>query len=154
MSTSFRGAHPIIGESPYVAVIVPVLADGRVVLVGRYRNVIERWFIEFPRFEWPPEDEGWKLTAERELFQMSGLEADRMRPLGVTHIDPALVATGLVVILAEGCSQRAASVSSVAHLVTGSIALSPEEMDYMIREGGITCGINVSALCLYRASQR
>ena len=144
----------MIGKQPYFAVIVPVLADGRLVLLGRYRYAIDRWSIEFPRFEWPPEDDGWKLTAERDLSQMSGLEANRMRPLGMNHVDPALFATGVVVILAEGCTQCAASGSTAAHLATDSIALSLEKLDYMIHEGEITCAITLSALCLYRASRR
>ena len=144
----------MIGDSRYFAVIVPVLADGRVVLIGRYRYAIDRWSIEFPRFELPPEDEGWKVAAEHDLFQTSGLEPGQMRPLGVIQIDPAWIATVVVVILAEGCTPRVASATSAAHLVVGSIALSPEELDYMIREGEITCGVTLSALCLYRASRQ
>jgi len=153
-----------IAERPYTAVVVPLAADGRLYLVGRYRYPIGRWSIEFPRFEFESGDAGWLDAAETDLLRIAGLKAARMSLLGAVEVDPALLATSAVTILAEGCSHRttrgktpvpSGNIREEADtLVAGCIAVQLTEMAELIQQGEITCGVTLAALSLYRARVR
>ncbi|REK15818.1 MAG: NUDIX hydrolase [Planctomycetota bacterium] len=152
----------------YGAVVVPLAPDGRVYLIGHYRYAIGRWSIELPRFDFDSSEAGWKEAAEVDLRRMTGLATARMRLLGAIQIDPALMATSTVVILAEGCvvaqppKQRKTSRKSPGEeapqqpneLIAGSVLVPLAELSELIERGDIVCGVSLSALSLYRASLR
>jgi hypothetical protein len=149
----------------YAAVVVPLGSDGRLYLVGRYRYAIARWSIEFPRFDLDSSDAGWKEAAEADLRRTTGLAAASMNLLGAIQIDPALISTNTVVILAQGCARRRSRPKSSAavdagtpdtlggpdELIAGSLALSLVELSELVERGEIVCGVTLAALSLYRA---
>jgi len=150
----------------YASVVIPLAPDGRLHLVGRYRYPIARWSIEFPRFDLDSSDAGWKDAAQADLRRATGLSAKRMNLLGAIQIDPALISTTTVVILAQGCTHTPAkSKSSTAggagggpeipsgldELIAGSVALPLVELSELVERGEITCGVTLAALSLYRA---
>ncbi len=159
-------------EAYYSAVVVPLESHGRLHLIGRYRYPISRWSLEFPRFDLESGDGGWKVRAEADLFRITGLHAERMSLLGAVEIDPALLSTSAVVILAEGCQpavsqkktktaggRRPAKESPPAadeldDLVAGTVALSLLELAEWVRHGQVTCGVTLAAFSLYRATVR
>ena len=67
--------------------IVPVLPDGRVVLVRQWRHAVERALWEIPA---GTRDEGEEpfVTARRELEEETGYTAAAWRPLGETWVSP------------------------------------------------------------------
>jgi len=150
----------------YASVVIPLAPDGRLRLVGRYRYPIARWSIEFPRFDLDSSDAGWKDAAQADLRRATGLSAKRMNLLGAIQVDPALISTTTVVILAQGCTHvRVKSKSSTAggagggpeipsgldELIAGSVALPLVELSELVERGEITCGVTLAALSLYRA---
>ncbi len=157
-------------EAYYSAIVVPLASDGRLHLIGRYRYPISRWSLEFPRFDLENGDGGWKDTAETDLFRITGLQAERMSLLGAVEIDPALLSTSAVVILAEGCHPAASQKKPKAmpsrrteieslppgdepdDLVAGTLALSLVDLAEWVRHGQVTCGVTLAALSLYRAT--
>jgi hypothetical protein len=141
-------------DSRYAAVVVPVLLDGRLLLVGRYRYAANRWSIEFPRFASQTSDSGWKHSATSNLLKDAGLKATKMTLLGAVAPDPALLATGTIVILAEGCVQRAARPANPRKLIAGSVAMSPDELSQLIRRGEILCGVTLAAIAFWAAHAR
>ncbi len=96
-------------ESYYAAVVVPVASDDRFHLVGRYRYAVDGWSLEFPRFDLETGDDGWKDAAGVDLLRIAGLKAERLVLLGALQIDPALLSTSAVVVLAEGCRPAAST---------------------------------------------
>jgi|GEM_PF-2396988 len=150
-------------EPLYSAVVVPLSSDGRLHLVSRYRYPIQGWSVEFPRFDFEGGDGGWRDSAEFDLFRMTGLVAERLSLLGAVNLDPALLTTSTIVILAEGCRvsepRRRALASSdpdqdtpPGEIVSGTLAMRLVEVSEILRRGEITCGVTLAALAHYRAS--
>jgi ADP-ribose diphosphatase len=90
-------------QHPGAVVIIPQLADGRLVLIEQYRFAVGATLLEFPAGtlelgEAPLE------CAKRELIEETGYRAEHWRALGVTYPSPGycdeqqhlLMATGLV----------------------------------------------------------
>ena len=94
-------------QPSYTAVVVAMAPEGGLHVIGRYRYPLGRWSIEFPRFEFESGDDGWKESAQADLFRLTGLSAESMTLLGAVEIDPALLASSTIVILAEGCRYAA-----------------------------------------------
>jgi hypothetical protein len=138
-----------LDDSRYVAVVVPVLLDGRLLLVVRYRYAVDRWSLEFPRFDSQTRDTGWKHAAQSSLLKDVGLRATKMTLVGAIQPDAALVATSAVMIVAEGCAQRAARPANPRQLTAGTVAVTADELHRLVRRGEISCGVTLAALALY-----
>jgi hypothetical protein len=153
-------------EPYYSAMVVPLAVDGRLLLVERFRYPIGRWSLEFPRFDLESGDGGWKDAAESDLFRLLGVASSKMSLLGAVQIDPALLATTAVILLAEGCQASAHEPHRTdppesrdfgyrsEELIASTVALRPSEIDEMLRRGEISCGVTLSALAHYRATLR
>ena len=60
------------------AAVLPVLPDGKVILVRQYRNALERETLELPAGCRDSLDEDTKLTAARELEEETGYRSDQI----------------------------------------------------------------------------
>ncbi len=138
-------------EGQCVAVTIPVLGDGRLLLVGRYRYPVGRWSIEFPRAICQMREAGWRQPAEENLLRDTGLKPDKWRLLGAVQIDPALMSIIALVILAEGCAGLQEKAWDTTELIAGSVAVTLDELDDLVRRGEVVCVVTLAALCLYRA---
>lgn len=69
---------------PGAVVIVPLLADGKVVLERQYRHPLQQEFIELPAGKIDPGEDVLK-TGQRELFEETGYTARDWIKLGVQH---------------------------------------------------------------------
>ena len=74
---------------PAVAYIVPLLDDGRVVLIRQYRPIVgaEIWELPAGTIE---AGESPEACARRELVEEAGYDAGRLDPLGEALADPGL----------------------------------------------------------------
>ncbi len=143
-----------LDDTHYEEVVVPKLDDGRLLLVSRYRYATERWSVEFPRFAGQTSEEGWKHTMEDNLQKRIGMTAGKMTLLGGIYPDAASTAITTIVILAEGCAQQGPLATDPRDLIAGSFAETPEEINRLVRQGEITCGVTLAALALYDAQRR
>jgi ADP-ribose pyrophosphatase len=75
-----EGVHYVV-ELPRAATIVPILDDGRVLLIREYRHSIGRVILEFPGGRVDP-SETPETAARRELVEETGFEAETFVPLG------------------------------------------------------------------------
>jgi ADP-ribose pyrophosphatase len=141
-------------HSHYASVIVPVMLDGRFMLLGRYRHALDRWSIELPRFTSVTRDTGWKHTAESQLRKTVGLRSTKMSLLGAVQPEPAVLATSAIVVLAEGCTVHATRGVNPRELIAGAVALAPDELYRLVRRGEIVCGVTLAALAMYSAQAR
>jgi len=99
-------AEPIEREvvrHPGSVVVLPILDDGRLVMIRNYRISVERELLELPAGTRNREEES-VLCAARELEEETGFVAATLTPLCRFHLSPgmtdermhAFVATGLV----------------------------------------------------------
>src|SRR3954464_3694146 len=72
---------------PGSVVIVPVAADGRIILVRQYRAPLGRWAWELPAGSLKPGEDVEK-AASRECHEEIGLVAAHMEPLGAFYPTP------------------------------------------------------------------
>ena len=74
---------------PSVAYIVPLLDDGRVVLIRQYRPIVGGQIWELPAGTIEPGERA-EVCARRELVEESGYEAGQLDPLGEALADAGL----------------------------------------------------------------
>jgi ADP-ribose pyrophosphatase len=74
-----------IVHHPGAVAVVPLLADGQVVLVRQYRAACDRELLEVPAGKRDVRDEAPEATARRELVEEVGYEAGTVRPLARFH---------------------------------------------------------------------
>ena len=139
-------------DALHMVAIVPVLDDGRFLLVGRYRYALARWSLEFPRFWAQSSDAGWEHAAAEILLKSTGLAADQMRLLGAIEVEPSLTSISMIVIHAADCGAcRSSRPATDESLIAGCVALAADELDALMLRGEVSCGATLSALSLYRA---
>ncbi len=72
---------------PGAAMVVPMLENGRLIMVRQYRYALGRVMVEFPAGKHDPGEDSI-TTANRELLEETGYTAHEMTYLG--HIHPAI----------------------------------------------------------------
>jgi len=85
---------------PGAAMVVPLLADGQVLLVRQYRYPLHRAFIEFPAGKIDA-GESPRQTAERELIEETGYRAGNFTELTTIHNAIGYSDERIVLYLAE-----------------------------------------------------
>ena len=63
------------------AAVVPVLPDGRILMVSQYRNALERMTLEIPAGKLDDPDEPGISCASRELEEETGYRCEHLEPL-------------------------------------------------------------------------
>jgi ADP-ribose pyrophosphatase len=92
--------YGVVECKPAVGVL-PVLDDGRVVLVGQYRYVAGAFFWEIPTGAMQP-DESEEAAAQRELAEEAGYEAARLEKLCAFHSSKSVMAETAHIYVATG----------------------------------------------------
>jgi len=85
---------------PGAVVILPLLDDGRVVLLRNYRPTVERELIELPAGTCEP-GEGLIETARRELAEETGYHAEQLDPLMAFYPSPGILDERMHVFVAR-----------------------------------------------------
>jgi 8-oxo-dGTP pyrophosphatase MutT (NUDIX family) len=88
-----------IVEHPGAVAVVPVLPDGRIVLVRQYRPAVARSMLELPAGTVEPEEE-YAATAARELTEETGYRAGTITELVRFYVSPGWCNEELVVYVA------------------------------------------------------
>ncbi len=93
---------------PGAAVIVPLLKDGRVILVRQYRRAVDQWLLELPAGTLDPGERPLSC-ARRELEEETGWRAKQMTRLARFYAAPGVTSEELTVYLARGLRKTTAS---------------------------------------------
>lgn len=131
-------------------IVVPVLSDGRLLLVVRYRYAPAKWSVEFPRVVGRTSEDGWKEIVELRLLEEVGAVCSDVRLLGAINWEPVFATTNALVFAGGNCELRHAPAGNDA-LLAGSVAVSPTCLDQLICQGTIECALTLAALTMYRA---
>ncbi|MDR1493383.1 MAG: NUDIX hydrolase [Planctomycetaceae bacterium] len=81
--------------------IVPILDDGRVVLLRQYRAAVNDYLIEIPAGTLEPNEEP-VVTARRELIEETGYRAEKLEPMMTIYSSPGILYEKLHLFTATG----------------------------------------------------
>ena len=134
------------GVSNGGALTVPILDDGRLVLVSQYRYLVDQISLEFPcgRIE---DNESPQIAAERELLEESGYGSSNFMKLGIFYGSVSYVKSPMHVFLADELVHKAGP-QVTARETTEVIYRRVDEFEEMIRRGEIFDGSTLSAWSL------
>lgn len=130
------------------ACVVPVLADGRILMIRQYRPAIDRETLELPAGARDSAGEDASLTARRELEEETGYTCESLTPLLHLKTAVAYCSESTDVYLAEGLVP-----SGAQHLDEAEeIAYEPHELSELlslIYDGTIQDAKTVAGILAY-----
>jgi ADP-ribose pyrophosphatase len=142
-------AYPVMALGSSVG-ILPLLSDGRVILVRQYRHVTRDFSWEIPGggilADEPPED-----AAQRELREESGYRAGRLRRLGGFWPNNAYLDEVIHIYVADDLVPDPLPADLDEHLEIRTFPF--DEVLAMARDDRITCGLTKLAI-LWAAASR
>ena len=134
------------------AAVVPVLPDGRILMVRQYRNALDRFTLELPAGKVDAPDEPKELCAARELEEETGFRAGSLEHLVDVHTAAAYTSEKIAVYVAKDL------IPSRQHLDEDEFVdirrYTFEELNDMIFSGKITDSKTIAAVMAYQTKQR
>ncbi len=127
------------------AVILPVLPDGRIVLVRVYRHAAGGWLLETPAGTLEP-GEAPADCAARELVEETGYRAASVTPLGSWYPSPGIFDETMHLFLATGLEEAGAAPEEDE--LVEPVPVTPAEAAELVRTGAILDGKTLLALFL------
>ena len=145
----------LVMKAPDWINVIPLLDDGRVVLVRQWRYGIQRPTLEIPG-GMVDVGEDSRQAAARELEEETGLRAGELRQLGFSHPNPAFLDNRLTTWLATDL--QAIDEGRTSFGVDGEEIqreLVPlEEIPHLVGTGQISHALVIAAFYLFEAAHR
>lgn len=140
------------GEYNYVhtrgsSLVVPVLPDGRLVMIKQYRYLLDRLSVEFPGGG-VQEGETFSQTAASELLEETGIVAEELINIGQFCPFVGVTDEWCRVFLARGLIKAEAQPESTEDIEV--IMRRPDEIEAMIQRNEIWDGQTLAAWALVR----
>ena len=120
---------------PGAVLVLPVLPDGRFIVVRQFRYPMNRVFIEFPAGKLDPPESPLE-TGKRELLEEAGYTAKRWTRLGTVHTVLSYSTEAIEMFLAEDLTHVGANLDAGEFLDV--ITLSHDDMLAALDRGEIT----------------
>jgi ADP-ribose pyrophosphatase len=132
---------------PGAVVILPVLADGRIVLIRNRRYAIgPQYLIELPAGTLEKNEDPIN-AAGRELLEETGYLAGRLKPLGNFYSSPGVLSEKLYAYAAYDLERQSASPDEGEEIEV--FETTPADAIAMIRDGRIHDGKTIATLLMY-----
>lgn len=129
------------------AAVLPVLEDGRLLLVRQYRHALGRYTLEVPAGKRDTEDEDFRLCALRELEEETGYKTDDVTFLLRINTTVAFLDEIIEIYLARNLKQGEVRWDTDEELGNEKWAL--EDLLTMIHNGEMTDSKTVAAILSY-----
>jgi len=113
VSDGTRAQRRVVVEHPGAVVMVPLLANGGVVMVRQFRASVDREILELPAGKRDVPGESATDTAARELQEECGLVASSLVEIGKFLNSPGFTNEETVVVLATGLAPSAIAPQSL-----------------------------------------
>ena len=143
--TGLRTRREVITH-PGSVVVLPVLPNGRIVMIQQYRHATRQylWELVAGRME-PGEDP--KEAAARELVEETGYKAKKMRVFLDVFPTPGFLEERMFLLLASDCVPGPPSPEDDEKII--SAVYSPQKLEKMIRAGKLNDAKSVAGLLYY-----
>ena len=143
-----RRRESMVLEAPDWVNVIPLLPDGRVLLVRQWRFGIRRPTLEIPggMVEGEPE----RAAAERELYEETGHRASTWRRLGEVHPNPAFLSNRCGTWLATDLERLGEPPGDGEEEITLETARL-DEIPRLVADGEITHALVIAAFYLLSA---
>jgi len=128
---------------PEVALAIPILADGRLVLIRQHRPAIDRLLLEFPAGRLEPRENA-ATAVRRELLEEAGFNASEVRELGWFLTAPHFSTEVVHVFAVYGQIDRQPAPTEKEELLQVEI-LQVSDVQKMIRTGQLVDSKSVAA---------
>lgn len=132
---------------PGAVAILPLLADGRVLLVRQYRHPIGRELLEIPAGKLDVPGESPQECAARELREETGYEAAEWKELFTFYTSPGFTNEAITLFRASGLKEVGSPASGE---IAGIEIVAGGAIPAMIGAGEITDGKTILALLVER----
>jgi ADP-ribose pyrophosphatase len=137
-------------DTPDWVNVLPLTADGQVVMVRQYRHGAGRVTLEIPGGLIDSHETDPAAAAARELREETGHEAERVERIGVMNPNPSMMRNRCFAYLATGCrpaGELRMDPGEDIEVVTVPLA----ELDARIAAGEIEHAIVLATISFYRA---
>ena len=137
-------------EHQGAAAVIPVLADGRIILVRQLRNSVEKYTWEIPAGGLDGKDEPTIVAARRELAEETGFTTDEELELLISiHTTVAYCNEKIDIYVAHGLKEGLQHLDEDEFLDVK--AFTVDEIKEMIYSGKMTDAKTISAIMSYAA---
>lgn len=143
--SGLKAARDIIAH-PGSVVIIPVLDDGRIVLIRQFRYAAGQYLWELVAGHKEPNEDPTE-GARRELLEETGYTARRVRKLFEIYPSPGLLGERMDIYLAEGLTKGKAHPEDDEKISQKIVTLA--EAERWIRRGKICDAKTISGLLYY-----
>lgn len=133
---------------PGAVVVLPVLDDGRIVMVDQFRPAIDRRLLELPAGTLDVEGEAVECCAERELEEETGYQAKRLELLCEFYPSPGILTEKMHVFVARDLTMTQAHPEPTEEIEV--VTLTLEDALARMRDGRIVDGKTMIALMLHK----
>jgi ADP-ribose pyrophosphatase len=131
---------------PGSVVVLPVLPDGRILLIQQYRHATRQYLWELVAGRMDP-GETPKVAAARELIEETGFRAKRFRVFLDVFPTPGFLEERMFILLAEGLTAGKAEPEEDEKIV--SRAYSRRQLEAMIRGGRLRDAKTIAGILFY-----
>lgn len=128
--------------------VIPVMDDGRIMLVKQYRNAIDRHTLELPAGGRNSLDEDYRVAAERELKEETGCTCEELYHLITVKTAVAFSNENIEIYVATGLKKGEQSLDPEEYIDVKPFSL--EEINEMVFSGKIQDAKTVSGLMAYQ----
>lgn len=130
-----------------VAVVVPILWDGKLLLEKQFRHIINKDLIEFPAGHVEKGENPLK-AARRELEEETGMKAGKMKLMFEEYSNPGMAKRRFYYFLATGLKDGNMQWDETEKI--GFLKLAPQTVEKMIKSGEIKDHKTISAYLYYK----
>jgi 8-oxo-dGTP pyrophosphatase MutT (NUDIX family) len=131
-------------QAPDWVNIVPLTADGHVVMIRQYRHGVEDITLEVPGGMLDPTDTDPAVAARREMLEETGYDSETIESLGATHPNPAIQANRCHTFVARNVVCRGAP-THTGFEYTEPVLVPRGEIPALIRSGVISHALVIVA---------
>ena len=131
---------------PGSVVVLPVLPDGRILLIKQYRHATRQylWELVAGRID---DGENPKAAAARELIEETGYRAKRLRVFLEMFPTPGFLEEKMFLLLAEGLTAGEAEPEEDEKII--SRGYKRKELEEMIRDGKLRDAKSIAGILFY-----